>query len=210
MQTLWQDRRYGARMLWGKPGFTLVAALTLALGIGASTAIFSAVNPILFEPLPYPHAGQITMIWDHGPGGSRQDVTFGSYRELAQRNRSFDSLAVMRSWQPTLTGSAEPERLDGQRVSASYFRMLGMPPALGRDFDSSDDRPGGPKVAIITDNLWRRRFGGDPAIIGREITLDDASFTVIGVAPGAFENVLSPSADVWTLLQYDSTLPTFQ
>jgi predicted permease len=210
MQTLWQDLRYGARMLWGKPGFTLVAALTLALGIGASAAIFSVVNPILFEPLPFPQAGRIAMIWDHGPGGSRQDVTFGAYRELARRSRSFDALAVMRSWQPTLTGSAEPERLDGQRVSASYFRVFGIPPGLGRDFDSSDDRPGGPKVAIITDNLWRRRFGGDGAIIGRQITLDDESFTVIGVAPGAFENVLSPSADVWTLLQYDSTLPTFQ
>jgi len=210
MQTFWQDLRFGARMLWRKPGFTLVAALTLGLGIGASTAIFSAVNPILFEPLPYPQAGRITMIWDHGPGGSRGEVTFGSYRELARRSRSFDALAVMRSWQPTLTGAAEPERLDGQRVSASYFRVLGAPPALGRDFDSSDDRPDGPKVAILTDNLWRRRFGGDPAIIGRQITLDDTSFTVIGVAPGGFENVLSPSADVWTLLQYDSSLPTFQ
>jgi predicted permease len=197
-------------MLWRKPGFTLVAALTLALGIGASTAIFSVVNPILFEPLPFPQAGRVMMIWDHGPGGSRAEVTFGSYRELAQRSRSFDALAVMRSWQPALTGVAEPERLDGQRVSASYFRVLGMSPAMGRDFDSSDDRPGGAKVAIITENLWQRRFGGNPAIIGQQITLDDASFTVIGVMPGAFENVLTPSADVWTLLQYDSSLPSFQ
>jgi putative ABC transport system permease protein len=210
MQTLLQDLRYGARMLWRKPGFMLVAALTLALGIGASTAIFSVVNPILFEPLPFPQAGRIAMVWDKGPGGSRQDVTFGSYRELAQRSRSFDALAVMRPWQPTLIGPAEPERLDGQRVSASYFRVLGMPPALGRDFDSSDDRIGGPKVAILTDNLWRRRFGGDPNIIGRQITLEDTGFTVIGVMPGEFENVLSPSADVWTLLQYDSSLPSFQ
>jgi predicted permease len=187
-----------------------VVALTLALGIGASTAIFSAVNPVLFETLPYPQADRIAMIWDHGPGGSRMDVTFGSYHELAQRSRSFDALAVMKAWQPALTGAAEPERLDGQFVSASYFRALGAPPAMGRDFDSSDDRPGGAKVAIITDSLWRRRFSADPAIVGRQITLDDASYTVIGVMPVAFENVLAPSADVWTLLQYDSSLPSFQ
>ena len=138
-----------------------VAVLTLALGIGASTAIFSAVNPILFEPLPYPHAGRVMMIWDFGPDGSRLDVTFGTYRELVERSRSFDAIAVMRAWQPTMTGPAEPERLDGQRVSASYFRVLGVSPALGRDFDSSDDGLNGPKVAILSDGLWRRRFGGD-------------------------------------------------
>ena len=147
------------------------------------------------------------MVWDRGSEGSRLDITFGTYRELAQRSRSFESLAVMKAWQPTLTGRAEPERLEGQRVSAGYFRVLGAPPAIGRDFDSSDDRPNGPQVAILSDGLWRRRFGGDAAIIGRQVTLDDASFTVIGVASSAFENVLSPSAELWTLLQYDPALP---
>src|SRR5262245_40530612 len=178
MQTLWQDLRYGARMLVKNPGFTLIAVFTLALGIGASTAIFSSVNPILFEPLPYPHAGRVTMISDYGPDGSRIDVTFGTYRELVERSRSFDAVTVMSPWQPTMTGPAEPERLDGQRVSASYFQVLGVPPALGRDFDSSDDRPSGPKVAILSDGLWQRRFGGDRAIIGHQITLDDNSYTV--------------------------------
>ncbi|HEY9435657.1 MAG TPA: ABC transporter permease [Blastocatellia bacterium] len=204
---MFQDLRFGLRMLLKNPGFTLIAALTLSLGIGASAAIFSAVNPILFESLPFPHADRIAMVWDRGSEGSRLDITFGTYRELAQRSRSFESLAVMKAWQPTLTGRAEPERLDGQRVSAGYFRVLGAPPAIGRDFDSSDDRPNGPQVAILSDGLWRRRFGGDAAIIGRQVTLDDASFTVIGVASSAFENVLSPSADVWTLLQYDPSLP---
>src|SRR5262245_48790576 len=204
---MFQDLRYGVRMLLKAPNFTLTAVFTLALGIGASTAIFSAVNPILFEPLPYPHADRVMMIWYPGADGSRAAQTFGTYRELATRSRSFEALAVMKLWQPTMTGPAEPERFDGQFVSASYFRALGAPPALGRDFDPSDDRLHGPKVVVLSDGLWRRRFGGDPTVIGRQVTLDDNSYTVIGVMPGAFENVLAPSAEIWSLLQYDTSLP---
>ena len=204
---MFQDLRYGVRMLLKRPSFTLVAIFTLALGIGASAAIFSAVNPILFEPLPYPHADRVTMIWYADAGGSRAAQTFGTYRELAERSRSFEALAVMKLWQPTMTGPAEPERFDGQFVSASYFRALGTPPALGRDFDPSDDRLHGPNVVILSDGLWRRRLGGDPAIIGRQVKLDDNLYTVIGVMPSAFENVLAPSAEIWTLLQYDTSLP---
>jgi predicted permease len=207
LEELCQDLRYGARMLRKNPGFTLIAVLTLALGIGASTAIFSAVNPILFEPLPYPQARQIMTIWYAGADGSRVSQAFGTYRELAARSRAFDALAVMKPWQPTMTGPAEPERFDGQQVSASYFRLLGVPPALGRDFDPTDDRLNGPNVAIISDALWRRRFNSDSAIIGRAVTLDDKLYTVIGVMPGGFENVLAPSAEVWSLLQYDTSLP---
>jgi putative ABC transport system permease protein len=150
------------------------------------------------------------MMWDHGPDGSRQEVTFGTYREIVQRSRSFESLTVMRPWQPTLTGQAEPERLEGQRVSASYFQVLRVSPTLGRSFDSFDDQPNGSKVAILSDKLWRRRFGADPGILGRLISLDDDNYTVVGVMPNSFENVLAPSADVWTLLQYDPSLPTFE
>jgi putative ABC transport system permease protein len=204
---MFQDLRYGIRMLLKKPGFTLLAVFTLSLGIGASTAIFSAVNPILFEPLPYPHADRIVMIWEGRNDGGRNQGTFGVYRAFVERSRSFDALAVMRSWQPAMTGPAEPERLDGQRVSASYFRVLGVSPALGRDFLDSDDQLNGPKVAIISDALWRRRFGGDSAIVGNQVRLDDNSYTVIGVMPSAFENVLAPSADIWSPLQYDRSLP---
>jgi putative ABC transport system permease protein len=203
IEDLWQDLWYGMRMLWKKPGFTLVAVLTLSLGIGASTAIFSAVNPVLFEPLPYPDAGRIMMIWDFRADDSRADVTFGTYRELVERSRSFDALSVMKSWQPTMTGPSEPERLDGQRVSESYFRVLGVMPTLGRSFDPSDDRLNGPRVAIISDGLWQRRFGGDRTIVGRQITLDDDTYTVIGVMPRGFENVPAPGAELWTTLQYD-------
>jgi len=207
---IWKDLRYGLRMLLKRPGFTAIAVTTLALGIGASTAIFSAVNPILFESLPYPHAREITTIWDFGNAGSRLGVTFGTYQEVAQRIRSFDAVAVVKPWQPSMTGSAEPERLEGQRVSASYFRVLGVSPALGLDFNSSDDRLNGPNVVIISDGLWQRRFHGEGAIVGRQVTLNDTSFTVIGVLPRAFENVLSPRAEVWSPLQYDSSLPSFQ
>ena len=197
------DLRYAARRLRGTPGFTVVAVLTLALGIGASTAIFSAVNPILFQSLPYPSAGRVAMIWDFGVDGARLDVTFGTYRELIERSRSFDAMAVMKPWQPTLVGRTQPERLDGQRVSAGYFRALGVPPALGRDFQESDDRLNGGNVAILGDGLWRRRFDSDPAIVGQQVTLDDAFFTIAGVMPPAFENVLSPEAEIWAPLQYD-------
>jgi putative ABC transport system permease protein len=207
-ETAVQDSRYGLRQLRRNPGFSLAAILVLALGIGATTAIFSAVNPILFEPLPYPDAGRIMTIWYRAPDGSSVQQAFGTYREVAQRSRSFDDLAVVKPWQPTMTSATEPERVDGQRVSASYFRVLGVRPALGRDFQASDDRFKGPDVAILSDALWRRRFGGDNTIVGRQIRLDDNLFTVIGVMPPDLENVLAPSAEIWSPLQYDMSLGT--
>jgi putative ABC transport system permease protein len=209
MRTFIQDLRYGARMLLKHPGFTLIAVFTLALGIGATTAIFSAVNPVLFEPLPYPRASSIMTIWYVGADGSRVEQAFGTYREVAQRNHSFDAIAVMKPWQPTMTSAAaEPERLTGQRVSASYFQVLGVKPFLGQDFDSSEDRVNGPNVAIISNELWLRRFGGDQAIVGRQFTLDDKIYNVIGVMPRDFDNVLSPATQIWSPLQYDMSLGT--
>ena len=200
------DLRHAARQLRNNPGFTLVIAATLALGIGATTAIFSAVNPILFEPLPYPRAASVVMISDFGPGGAPQDTTFGTFLELIERSRSLDAAAVSKPWQPTMIGDAEPERLTGQRVSAGYFRALGVTPILGRDFQPSDDRPDGPRVAILSDALWRRRLGADGSVIGKELTLDDKTFEVIGVMPGRFENVLAASAEIWAPLQYSTSL----
>jgi len=203
LEDLWQDFRYAVRTLRQRPGFTAVGALTLALGIGASTAIFSVVNPILFEPLPYPHAGRIMMIWDTYEG-VRCDVTFHTYRELAARSRSFEAMAVMEAWRPAMTSATKPERFDGQSVSASYFRALGVSPALGRDFQEADDRFKGSHVTILSDALWRRRFGGDNAIVGRQITLDGDLYIVIGVMPRGFDNVLAPSAELWAPLQYNA------
>jgi putative ABC transport system permease protein len=200
------DLRHAARQLRGSPGFTLVIAFTLALGIGATTAIFSAVNPILFEPLPYPHPSAIATISDFGPNGAPQEVTFGTFLELTRRGHSLDAAAVLKPWQPTMIGEAEPERLIGQRVSAGYFRALGVPPMLGRDFQASDDRSDGPRVVILSDALWRRRLGADVSIIGRDVILDDRDFEVIGVMPVRFENVLGPSTEIWAPLQYSTSL----
>ena len=143
------------------------------------------------------------MIWDIFEG-SRSDVTFHTYRELAARSRSFEAMAVMKAWQPAMTSATQPERFDGQSVSASYFRALGVSPALGRDFQEADDRFRGPHVVILSDALWRWRFGGDRTIVGRQITLDDNLYTVLGVMPRGFENVLAPSAELWSPLQYEA------
>jgi putative ABC transport system permease protein len=207
VETLAADLRYGIRQLRSDPGFTAVGVITLALGIGAITAIFSAVKPVLIDSLPYPHAERLVAIWDTDRDRSRADVTFGTYRELVERTRSFDALSALKPWQPSLTGAAQPERLDGQRVSAPYFRVLGVRPVLGRDFQPSDDRVNGPNVVILSDGLWRRRFGADPTIVGRQVTLDDDAFVVVGVMPATFENVLAPSCEAWSLLQYDDSLP---
>jgi putative ABC transport system permease protein len=199
------DIRLAGRRLRHAPGFTVVSAVTLALGIGASTAIFSAIKPILLEPLPYPHSSCLVMIWDVFEA-KRADVTFHTYRELAARSRALDEMAVADKipWQPTLGGDGQPERLDGQSVSATYFHTLGISPALGRNFEASDDRFHGPKVVILSDPLWRRRFHSDRTMIGREIRLDDDLWTVIGVMPPGFDNVLAPGAEIWTPLQYDA------
>lgn len=204
MQIWLQDLHYALRQLRKNLGFACAAILILGLGIGAATAIFSAVNPILFEPLPYPQADRITMIWYAGQDGSRIPQTFHTYREVAERNRSFDSLAVIKPWQPTLTGGDQPERFDGQKVSADYFRTLGVSPVMGRDFQAADDLLHGPKVVILSNRAWRAHFGADRTIVGREVKLDDDNYTVIGVMALGFDNVLAPSTDFWSPLQYDT------
>ena len=207
IRTLLTDLRHAARQLLRNRGFALVTSLTLALGIGASTAIFSAVNPILFEPLPYPHAGRLMMIWETRSDSSPRPVTFGTFHSLQERSRSFDAMAVMKPWQPAMAGSGQPERFEGQRVSAGYFRTLGISPALGRDFQAADDQFHGPNVVVLSDRLWRLRFAADRTIVGQQIKLDDNLFTVIGVMPSSFETVLASAAVLWAPLQYNPSLP---
>jgi len=199
---LFGDLRYAARGLRAAPGFTVVTVITLALGIGATTAIFSAIYPILIQPLPYPDGHRIATIWELSADGQRMDGSYGMFHAMAERTHAFQSLAVFKPWLPTMTGSDQPERLTGQRVTSEYFRVLGVAPALGRDFLAADDRPQGPRVVILGDRLWRRRFAADPAIIGRDITLSDTQYTVIGVMPARFENVLGPEAEIWGPMQY--------
>ena len=201
------DLRYGMRRLRASPGFTTVTVLTLAIGIGGATAIFSAINPVLFAPLPYPQPDRLVSIDEVHQNGSRSDGTFAMFREFAERTRTLEAVAVFRPWRPTVTGSGRPERLEGQRVSAGFFTVLGVTPRIGRDFEPSDDRFGGPPVAILSDTLWRRRFGADASIVGGQIRLDDTPFTVIGVLPATFENVTARDAGVWAPLQYDASIP---
>jgi putative ABC transport system permease protein len=203
VETTLADLRHGARRLRASPAFSSLVVLTLAVGIGATTAIFSAVKPVLLDPLPYPDARRIMAIVEIHSDGSRADGTFGMYRSLAERSRAFDAIAVFRDWQTSMTTAEQPERIDGQRVSASYFRVLGVMPAFGRSFTGDEDRGGGPSVVVLSHALWQRRFGADTAIIGRVISLDGASHTVLGIMPASFENVLAPSAQLWVPLQYD-------
>jgi predicted permease len=198
------DIALALRRLRKSPNFTVVAVLTLALGIGAATAIFGAVNPILFEPLAYPRADRVVMVSDVRADGSRLETTYGTFVELSQRSRDFEALAASDAWQPALSGDGDPERLVGQRVSATYFRALGIAPMLGRAFTGAEDQPGGANVVIVSAGLAARRFGGAATIIGRVIHLQGDPYTVIGVMPAGFDNVLSPRADVWAPLRLNA------
>jgi len=201
------DIRFAARQLARSPGFAWTSILTLALGIGACTAIFSAIKPILIDPLPYPHARQLMMLREMGPGRGPRAVNFATFHGLSERTQTFSSLAVMRAWEPAMTSADRPERLEGQRVSSDYFRTLGIAPILGRDFTADDDRFQGPNNVILSDTLWRRHFSADPAIIGRQVRLNDTLFTVIGVMPPTFQNMLASDAELWAPLQYNPALP---
>ena len=205
VETALADLLYAARRLRSAPAFTIAAVTTLALGIGATTAIFSAVRPILFDPLPYPDGDRLAMILEPRGDGGRNDGTFALYQTFVERSRSFEHVAAFKAWRPTVTGEGGPEQLQAQRVTASYFDVLGIPPLLGRNFIESEDRPNAGNVVILSDHLWRRRFRADPAIVGRQVTIDDTGYSVIGVMPAGFENILSPAAELWAPLQYDIT-----
>ena len=206
LASLGYDLRFALRQLRKSPGFTAPSVLILGVAIGACTTIFSAVKPILLDPLPYPHPTRLMMLWEPS-SGAPIDVTFGTFRGLTDRSHSLDSSAVMKPWQPAMTGGDQPERFEGQRVSAGYFQVLGISPIIGRAFQPSDDAFRGPNVAVLSDTLWQRRFARNPGIVGTQVRLDDTLYTVIGVMPHNFENVLAPGAELWAPLQYDPSLP---
>jgi predicted permease len=192
---LMQDLRYGLRMLAKSPGFTAIAVLALALGIGANSAIFSVVNTVLLRPLPYKSPEQLMMVWEDAthlgfPLNTPAPANFIDWRE---QNTVFDSMAAMAHRSFNLTGAGEPERFDGRRVSANLFNLLGVEPVLGRTFLQEEDQPGA-RVVILSYGVWQRRFGGDPAIIGRPLTLDGESYTVVGVMP---RTVQLPTLEGW-------------
>src|ERR687884_1445023 len=180
MERLIQDVRYGGRVLWKRPGFTAVVVLTLALGIGANTAIFSVVNAVLLKPLPYRNAERLVWVAGNIRGGTdRASVSPPDYVDYRAQNTVFEEFAASNSvpLPVNLTGAGEPERLTGSFVTANYFRAFGVQPALGRVFGADEEHAGPAPVAVLSDGLWKRRFGGDPSVVGKTLTLDGKSVT---------------------------------
>ena len=206
-----RDVRYAARLLRRAPAFTAIALLTLALGIGANTAIFSVLNAVLLRPLPYADPGRLVMIGESGSAGAVGNVGYTTFLDWRERSRAFEEMALVRSWTPTLLANGQPERVNGLRVSANFFHMLGVAPALGRGFTAAEDTPAGWHVVLLSDGAWRRTFGGDPAAIGRIVEMNGVPFTVIGVMPASFEPLISEHfykrAEMWAPIGYDRSLP---
>ena len=201
MQTLWQDLRYGSRMLLKNPGFTLVAVITLALGVGANTAIFSVVNAVLLRPLPYTDSAQLMQVWetDLARGGYDITASMPDYREWRGRNQSFAHLAAYSTNDYNISGDEEPERVIGARVDTDFFTLLGVNPAQGRGFSGEEGVYGKHRVVVLSDALWRRRFGDGARLNGQTIRLNGESFSVIGVMPRGFR-FPSNGAALWTPL----------
>ncbi|HEU4766279.1 MAG TPA: ABC transporter permease, partial [Pyrinomonadaceae bacterium] len=192
METLWQDLRFSGRILLKHPGFTLIAVLTLGLGIGANTAIFSIVNAVLLRPFPYQAPEQLLTLGEFVPRGS---VSYPNFVDWRAQSTLFDSVSAVRSNESyNFTDAGEPERLQGRLVSAGFFSLLGTKPILGRDFIAEDDHPGADPAVVLSYSFWSRRFGNDPNIVGKQITLNNRGYTVVGIAPQNFQ--YGPDADV--------------
>ena len=195
--SLAQDIRFGARMLVRNPGFAVVSTLTLALGIGANTAIFSYVDGILLKPLPYQHPERICMVWEKPPGGDRNGISTLNYLDWVSQNKVFDHVAAQRGDSVTLTGTDKPIQLRAAKVSAGYFEIFGIRATLGRTFARGEDQQGKPHVAVISNRLWQSQFGGARDIVGRKIILNAEPYEVVGVLPAEspFDRRYS---EIWT------------
>jgi putative ABC transport system permease protein len=205
------DVRHSLRMLRKSPGFTFVAVLTLALGIGANAAIFSVVNGILLRPLPYHAPNRLTVVWEKNSDGTPDNVGYATYLDWKAQNHSFEQLALYTSWQPVLQ-TGEPEQLNGLRVTSNYFRTLGIHPELGRDFLPEEDNPASLRVVILSHSLWGRKFNSDPNIVGKSVAMNAMSYTVVGVLPASYESLMNQdprggSVEIWRVLGYDVSQP---
>ena len=208
MGAFWRDLRYGARTLRRNPGFAVVAILTLAIGIGANVMIFSVVNGVLLRPLPFPDSQRIVTIWEtdanrgivHGTASAAELL---DWRDL---NHSFRDLSGWRPLYFTITGNGEPEQVWGSQVSGNFFKTLKVSPVLGRDFSAEDEQPGHEQVVLLSYALWQRHFGGDPTIVGKTISLDDAPYNVIGILPRGFTLYgTMPEFEIWKPFAFDRT-----
>ena len=206
-----QDVRYALRTYRRAPGFTVSALVTLALGIGATTSIFTVVNAVLLKPLPYASPERLVGINDGDTISGYGNLGFATFADYRDRNRSFERLVAVRSWQTTMVTN-EAERISGMRVSWDYFDMLGVRPALGRTFKKADDTRDGWRVLVLSDALWRRRFNADATVIGRTLRMNDQQYEIVGVMPPGFEDVVSSRfykpAEVWAALGYEPSLPS--
>jgi predicted permease len=186
METILQDIRYGFRMLRKSPGFTTVAILTLALGIGANTAIFSVVNGVLLDPLPFPNAGRIVSMFQDKPNFPRGSISYPNFLDWQRDNRSFELMAAYRGADGSITGAGEPESAKAQRISAAFFQVLGVNPILGRNFSADEDRRGANPTVLISEAFWKRKFASDPNIIGKRLIVGGVGRTIIGIIPSSF------------------------
>jgi predicted permease len=199
VDTLLQDLRYGFRMLVKSPGFTAVAVITLALGIGVNSALFSVVNGVLLSPLPFPQPDQLVTLHENKPNFEGGSLSYPNFRDWQKDNRSFSATAVGRIYAFSLTGSGEAEQVTGELVSSDYFPVLGVNPVIGRTFAQGEDEVGAGPVALISAGLWQRKFGASQDILGKTITLDAKDYTVVGVIPANFHLVIPGfrNADVY-------------
>src|SRR3954470_8992646 len=183
MDTLLQDIRFAARMLFKSPGFTAVAIVSLALGIGANTAVFSVINAVLLKALPYHEPQSIVLVWgeDKAAGSSRGQVSATDVADYRSRNHVFEEISTYSDFRPVLTGAGEPERIFGAQVGDGFFDVMYVKPMLGRFFTPEEQVDGKDYVAVLTYALWQKRFAGDPNIVGTTITLSARPYTVIGV-----------------------------
>ena len=203
LENLFQDIRFGLRMLGKNPGFTAVAVITLALGIGANTAIFSVINAALLRPLPYPRPDRLVLVWESAPFFGLRDspVAPANYKDWKGRSHSFEEMGALEDRSFSLTGDGNPELVEGSLATASVWQALRTRAMLGRVFGDEDDRPGAEKVAVISAGFWRQRFGADPNIIGKAITLNNEKHTIIGVLPAGAEppgEYRETPGDIWT------------
>ena len=205
MGTLLQDGRYGIRQLRRSPGIAAVMVLTLGLGIGANTAIFSFLDAVLNLRFPIKDQDQIVNLWNsNNLLGGRNSLSIPDFLDYRQQNRVFEDLAAFAGQSFHLTNVAEPQRLAGNRVSFNYFHVLGVQPAIGRSFMPEESKGGKARVVILSHGLWQGSFGADPRVLGRNITLDREIYTVIGVMPEGFR-LFNGNADVWVPLDLDSS-----
>jgi putative ABC transport system permease protein len=204
MNSLWKDTRYAMRTLIKRPGFALMALLTLALGIGANTAIFSIVNGVLLRPLPFSEPDRLVWVWGRIlNAGQRASVSPPDYLDYRSLNKSFEHFAASMNVPFNLTSSDEPERLLAAGVSGNYFQAFGVNAALGRTFSVDNEQSGADQVAVLSDGLWKRRFGADPSIVNKTIALDGKSYQVLGVMPPSFR--FPQSAERWVPVNFGAS-----